>query len=226
MEPASEVVVGYWVHGFAPTRGTLRSTLDVIGSRPLEYRDGGWVQSARVPGRVRFRFPPPVGEQAMTPFPSGEVVTVPRHTGARSVRSLMALRALAPVGPLAEVLPLGMPVASLALHSPLRPLLDLAVDRLPEGPSAAARARSRFSVVALARGGQGRAGHAHVLGRDLYGLTAVIAVHAASLLAAPGFAGAGALAPAAAFEPVEFLNDLGDHGVGWSVDAPAREPAA
>jgi hypothetical protein len=69
-------------------------------------------------------------------------------------------------------------------------------------------------------------GRAHVHGGDVYGLTAVTSVHAASLLAAPGFGAAGALAPAEAFDAVEFLNYLGDHGVGWTVDTPAREPAA
>lgn len=226
VEPAREVAVGYWAEGFRATRGTIHSVLEVARDRPLEYRDGRFEPAGRAPARLRFRFPPPVGEQTMTPFPAGEVLMVPRHTEARSVRALFALRSLAPVGPLAGALPLALPAASLALHTPLKPLLDLVVDRLPEGPSEAARRRARFSLVALARGEDGRDGHAHLHGEDMYGLTAVTAVHAASLVAAPGFGDAGALAPAQAFDAVEFLNYLGDHGVGWSVDAPAREPAA
>jgi short subunit dehydrogenase-like uncharacterized protein len=225
VEPASEVVVAYWAQGFTPTRGTMHTALDAVRQRPLEYRDGRW-QEAPVPGRARFRFPAPVGEQRTIRFPSGEVLTVPRHTRTRAVRSLFALGPLVPLGVLADALPLALPGASLALRTPLRPLLDLVVDRLPEGPSDEARRRARFHVVALARGEDGVTGRAHVHGGDVYGLTAVISVHAASLLAAPGFDRAGAPAPAEAFDAVEFLNYLGDHGVGWTVDAPAREPAA
>jgi short subunit dehydrogenase-like uncharacterized protein len=227
VEPAREVVVAYWVEGFGATRGTLRSALEAMRERPLEYRDGRWVESGPAPARARFRFPDPVGEQAMTRFPSGEVVTVPRHTRVGAVRSLMATRPLAPVGVLAGALPLALPALALTLHSPLKPLLDLAIGRLPEGPSEEARRRARFQVVALACGEEdGRNGCAVVRGGDVYGLTAVIAVHAASLLAGAGFDAAGALAPAEAFDPVEFLNYLGDHGVSYTVDAPTREPAA
>lgn len=226
VEPAREVVVAYWVTGFSATRGTMHSALDGVRSRPLEYRDGAWRQSGLLPGRARFRFPPPVGDQAVTRWPSGEVLTVPRHTDTRSVRSLFAVGSLAPVGPLAGVVPLTLPVTALALRTPVKTILDLAVDRLPEGPSEPARRRARFVVAALARGENGVDGRCEVRGGDLYGLTAVIAVHSASLLADPGFDGAGALAPAQAFDPVEFLNYLGDHGVSFRVDAPAREPAA
>jgi short subunit dehydrogenase-like uncharacterized protein len=220
------VVVAYWVTGFTATRGTMHSALDGVRSRPLEYRDGAWQQSGRAPVRARFRFPAPVGEQAVTLYPSGEVLTVPRHTETRSVRSLFALGSLMPLGPLAGVLPLALPAAALALHTPIKPLLDLAVDRLPEGPSEDARRRARFVVAALARGEDGLDGRCEVRGSDVYGLTAVIAVHAATLLADPAFDRAGTLAPAEAFDPVEFLNYLGDHGVSFRVDAPAREPAA
>jgi short subunit dehydrogenase-like uncharacterized protein len=226
VEPAREVVVAYWVTGFSATRGTIQSALDAVRSRPLEYRDGTWEPSGLVPSRARFHFPPPVGQQAVTRWPSGEVLTVPRHTRTRAVRSLFAVSALAPVGPLAEVVPFTLPVAALALRTPLKSVLGLAADRLPEGPSEDARRRARFVVAALARGEEGLDGRCEVRGSDLYGLTAVIAVHSASLLADAGFDGAGALAPAQAFDPVEFLNYLGDHGVSFRVDAPTREPAA
>jgi short subunit dehydrogenase-like uncharacterized protein len=226
VEPAREVVVAYWVSGFTPTRGTMRSALDAVRSRPLEYRDGRWEQSGRVPPRARFHFPAPVGEQAVTRWPSGEVLTVPRHTRTRSVRSLFAVSALAPVGPLGQVVPFTLPAAALALHTPLKSVLDLAVDRLPEGPPEGARQRARFAIAALARGEDGVDGRCEVRGSDLYGLTAVTAVHSATLLADAGFEGVGTLAPAEAFDPVEFLNYLGDHGVSFRVDAPTREPAA
>ena len=222
VEPAREIVVGYWTDGFGPSRGTMHSVLEVMGSRPLEYREGRWEEGGRSPGRARLRFPEPIGDQPMVPNPSGEVLTVPRHTEVRSVRSLMA----APIGVLADLAPVALPALSLALHSPLRPLLELAVDRLPAGPREEARERARFAIVALAQGEDGGRGRALVRGSDPYGLTAVMAVHAASLVSDPGFDRAGTVAPAAAFDPIEFLDHLGDHGVSYTVDAPAPEPAA
>ena len=225
LEPAREVVVGYWARSFGPSRGTLHSTLEVMGSRPLEYRDGRWEEAPRTPRRARVRFPEPIGEQRAVPYPSGEVLTVPRHTEVGSVRSLIGLGGTVP-GPLADLLPLAMPGVSLALHSPLRPLLELAIDRLPTGPEEQARGRAEFTVLALAEGENGRRGRTLVRGSDLYGITAVIAVHAATLMSEPGFDRAGAVPPAGAFDPEAFLDHLGDHGVTFSVDAPTPQPAA
>jgi short subunit dehydrogenase-like uncharacterized protein len=223
LEPAREVVVGYWAEGVGVSRGSLHSVLEVLRARPLEYREGRWEEGGRAPGRARFRFPAPIGEQPVLRYPSGEVLTVPRHTEVRNVRSLIAL---GPLARLADLAPVALPAVSLALHSPLRPLLDLVVDRLPAGPAEEARRGTSFAIVALARGENGRDGRAIVRGTDVYGLTAVIAVHAAALASDPGFGHAGALSPAAVFDPTEFLDHLGDHGVTFTVDAPAREPAA
>jgi hypothetical protein len=64
-----------------------------------------------------------------------------------------------------------------------------------------------------------------VRGGDVYGLTAVTAVHSAALLAEGSFAGSGAHSPASAFDPVEFLDHLGDHGVTYETSAAVREAA-
>ena len=55
-------------------------------------------------------------------------------------------------------------------------------------------------------------------GVDVYGLTAVTLVHGAQRLSAPGYDRAGALGPAAAFDPAAFLDRLGDHGLSWELD--------
>jgi hypothetical protein len=60
-----------------------------------------------------------------------------------------------------------------------------------------------------------------VRGSDVYGLTAVTLVHGAELMSAPGYDLAGALGPAAAYDPEAFLNYLGDHGVSWELSAGA-----
>ncbi len=225
VEPLSELVLAYYVAGFGATRGTLHSGLEMARAGGLEYRDGELRRAPRVPRRARFAFPVPVGSQEMVAYPSGEVLTVPRHTRTRAVKSLIALAGLAPVPLPGALVALAMPAAALALHSPLKALVDVAIDRLPEGPPEAARGAARFTVAALARGEDGRTARALARGSDVYGLTAVTAVHTASLLAAGHFAEVGAHSPASAFDPAEFLDHLGGHGVAWEAPAPAREAA-
>ena len=96
----------------------------------------------------------------------------------------------------------------------MRGLLQQAVGVLPEGPPEDERRAAAWTVVAEARS-DGRRSRAAARGTDVYGLTAVILAHAATLLSAAGYDRAGALGPAAAFDPVTFLNFLGDHGVSW-----------
>jgi short subunit dehydrogenase-like uncharacterized protein len=162
---------------------------------------------------------------AMMPYPSGEALTVPRHTRTRNVVSLINASVAAAPGVPDELVPLLQPALSLALHTPARALADVVIDRLPEGPSEEQRRAARFTIVAIARGEDGRTGRGLVRGGDVYGLTAVTAVHSAVLLTQEGYDRAGALSPASAFEPAEFLDYLGDHGVSFEVDAVAEEAA-
>ena len=225
-EPLRELVVAYAVQGFGATRGTLHSALEAIRAGALEYRDGDWRRAGLGPRRASFTFPPPVGRRAMAPFPSGEIVTVPRHTRTRRVTSLITASAFAPVEALAPVMPLTFPALALALRSPLKAVIDAGIERLPEGPSEPDRAAAAFTIVALAHGEDGARSQAMVRGRDMYGLTAVIAVRAAELIGAEDYDRSGVLAPAAAFDPVEFLDYLGGHGVSYEVEAAAPQPAA
>ena len=224
-EPLRELVVAYAVGGFGATRGTLHSTLEIMKGGDLAYRDGDWRPAGAGPMRASFRFPSPHGRQAVGKYPSGEVVTVPRHTDTRNVTSLITLSAFMPIDALAPVLPFTLPALSLALRTPLRPLIDIAIDRLPEGPSEDDRRAARFTIVAVAEGEDGRTGRGVVRGSDMYGLTAVTVVHGAALMAASGYDRFGALSPATAYEPIEFLNYLGDHGVSYELH-PAAEGAA
>jgi hypothetical protein len=88
-----------------------------------------------------------------------------------------------------------MPAMSLALRTPLSRGLSAAIARLPEGPDEAARRAAKFTVAVVARGEDGAVGRGVVRGRDVYGLTAAIAVHGASLAAAAAFERAGVPRP-------------------------------
>ncbi len=225
LEPLSEVVIAYAAQGFAATRGTLHSGLEMLRSGGLEYRDGALKPVGWRPRRTHFTFPAPIGRLAMLPYPSGEVLTVPRHTRTRQVVTLINAGVAAPPGMPDDLVPLTQPALALALHTPAKALADLAIDRLPEGPSEEQRRAARFTIVVIARGEDGRSGRGLVSGGDVYGLTAVTAVHSAVMLADSGYDRAGALSPASAFEPLEFLNYLGDHGVSFELDGVAEEAA-
>ena len=69
----------------------------------------------------------------------------------------------------------------------------------PAGPSPESRRKSRFAVVAEARGPAGE-GRAVVEGSDPYGLTAALLVVGAQMLIAGEARGSGVLAPAEAFD--------------------------
>lgn len=223
-EPLRELVVAYAVQGFGATRGTMHSALEAMRGGALDYRHGSWRRAGLAPGRVSFTFPEPVGRQPMLRFPSGEVVTVPRHTRTDAVTSLISASAFVPHPAAADMARLALPGAALAMRTPLKSMIDLAIDRLPEGPSAQERARARFTVAALARGQDGTTGHGLVRGADMYGLTAVTAVEGATRLLGDGATRAGVLSPASAFDPAAFLDALAEHGVSHRVDG-VPEPA-
>jgi short subunit dehydrogenase-like uncharacterized protein len=182
-----DVVVAYAVEGFGPTRGTLHSVLGVLED---------WERSPR----ARFAFPEPLGRRPVTRYPGGEVLMVPRHVETEKVTELIALPRF--TGPLARA----MPLVAWAVRSPLRAVIDAAIDRLPEGPSETARQRATFTVVAAAIGA--RVDRVVLRGTDPYGLTAASIAEGALRMADSGFARAGALAPAQAFDPASFLAAL------------------
>lgn len=216
-EPLEELELSYAVKGFRATRGTLNSTLEVMKGGDVVYSDGAWRPAPRMVPPTSFDFPAPIGRRTMAKYPSGEVITVPRHTRTRRLTSRIAAEAFTPIAPLAPAVPFLMPGIALALRTPLRGLVGGLVGRLPEGPPEEARKAAEFTIVAVARGADGSAGSGVVRGRDPYGLTAVTLVHGAELMTSKGYAASGALGPAAAYDPEAFLNYLGDHGVSWEL---------
>jgi hypothetical protein len=86
------------------------------------------------------------------------------------------------------------------------PLVRLA-GRIGGGPSEDSRRRNRFAVVSEARG-PGGARRATLTGSDVYGLTALLIVRGAEALRRGDARGAGALAPAEAFDARTFAGVL------------------
>jgi short subunit dehydrogenase-like uncharacterized protein len=217
VEPLRELVLAYAPRHLQPTRGTLRSALGMVAAPSVVYRDGSWRPASLRVRRTSFAFPQPVGDQPVMPYPSGELLTVPRHVRTRAVSSLITVETFAGTPKAAPLAPLLMPATALALRSPLKRALEPLLARFPEGPSEASRARVRFTVVVEARGEDGRARRGVVTGGDVYALTAATAVHGAALMAAPGYDRAGFLAPAEAYGAKPFLDALAAQGVAYEI---------
>jgi short subunit dehydrogenase-like uncharacterized protein len=221
MGSLDELALAYWTRGFGATRGTTLSALEIVKGGDVEYRDGRLQPASRKVTRESFRFPAPIGEQRMVRYPAGEPITVPRHVETRQVRMSINANTVAPRGT-APLLPLTMPALSLAARTPLMKAFEAAIARLPEGPSEEDRRKMRWMIVCEARSAGGvRRGT--VAGPDVYGLTAVTAVHGALLAADPSFDSSGALAPAQAFDAGAFLDFLAGFGVDYEVE-PMAEP--
>jgi short subunit dehydrogenase-like uncharacterized protein len=180
-EPLDEIVVAYATKGQVTSAGTRRTIGHVLGQPQVAW-DGRVVSSrfGKTTRRVRF----PSGERSVVEWGGTEPLTVPRHTRVRSVRSYFAApRALAFAG---LVAPLAAPFLRQS-------------GRVGGNPSATGRASNSWTVVAEARrGSEGR--RATLLGRDAYGLTALLVAHGARALRDGEARGVGALAPAEAFD--------------------------
>jgi short subunit dehydrogenase-like uncharacterized protein len=182
----------------APSRGTLRSALASLATfrdGGLSYDDGAWRPDVPL-RRETLTFP---GEQEPVPvvkFPLPGVATIPRHVRASHVEA----------------------VARAVLVEAFSQITSELIDAVPDGPSAASRAATRWTIVAEATGTDGRRARGVVSGPDSYGATAVIAVESARLLAGRG-ARPGVLAPAQAFDPAGFLDFLTGYQASWSIEA-------
>ncbi|MFI1919209.1 saccharopine dehydrogenase family protein [Nocardia sp. NPDC020380] len=178
------------------SRGTARSMAAILSGEALEYTDGAWHPAH---GEPLAPLTPPGETSAIeiAAFALPGIATIPRHIPARRVRNAMR----AETGD---------------LFAALTPEV---VDSIPEVPDLDARNASRWLMLAEATAADGTRARGWVTGTDGYRHTAVIAVEAARRLAT-GAAPAGALTPAQAFDPADFLGYLTAEGVDWAVQAP------
>ncbi len=210
--PPDRVRVAYAMDHVAVSSGTARSALGVVAG-------GGAAWRGRLVSEPAFteawRAPWPGGEIGAVSVPLPEVVSVGRSTGAPVVRSFLA----APAGDLLATVAAPLDALARGLsRTPLRALAELAVDRLPAGPSAERRARARTRVVAEARG-PGTSSVAAATVEDLYLATARGSIAlAAALLAADE-------APVGVLTPVQAALALG-HDPRWLLEALGAEMVA
>ena len=204
--PPESVDVFYQLTGARPSRGTLRTNLRRAG-QPCLAREAGQLVPHRIGDDPRLiRLTDSHTPATVARWPGGEVLTVPRHTGVPSVAVY-----------------LGMPKVAAAvlrnprLTAPLQRVGGILVGHGTSGPSDAARRQARFVIVAEARDADGRGARCVIEGHDLYGVTAATCAEAVQRLSAPAEPLAGALAPAEAFDPADFLDALSGY-LTWRVE--------
>lgn len=216
--PLRELRITYAVQGFGATRGTMHSALLMMSGEEWEYDHGAWsIAKLRQPLGERVDIPG-LGTVPVARYPSGEVVTVPRHVDTPRVVSRITAATFAPHPRMARAVPALTPGIALLLRTPVRRLLDRAIDRLPAGPAEDERRAAAYTLVAEAVPADGSPSRRGVLhGTDIYGITAVTTSHAAGIMAAAGYDRAGGLAPAQAYDPAAFLDALAPHGIRYEV---------
>ncbi|MBN8867666.1 MAG: saccharopine dehydrogenase NADP-binding domain-containing protein [Solirubrobacterales bacterium] len=204
---------------FQPTRGTMRSALEMIKGGDLEWRDGTLRPASQSISRPDFDFGGELGTQAMMHYPAGEHITVPRHLSPRTVETSLTIASFAP-GRAGRAMPVAGRALGLAMRTPMRKLVSKAISALPEGADEQGRTETRFTigceVTSRRETAEGR-----LTGTDVYGLTAAMIVEAAIRATRGEIRGEGVLAPAQAFDPADFLGEFARFEIDWTV-GPAR----
>ena len=190
------VIVAYSVSGWRMTTGAKDTAAQLFAeTERITFSDGAQHIGYVEPRNVVFAFPPPLGPRTMiAPFPSAEIVMIPRHVATPNVDLLITAKTFEEEQVFAS-----------------------------EHVDAATRAQSDFTVAVsvVARPG---AVAGQLSGHDLWRAGALAAVEGAVRLAeGRGPGRAGVLSPAEAFPALAFLRRLEELGaLTLSLQAPAR----
>jgi short subunit dehydrogenase-like uncharacterized protein len=202
--PLRSIDVIYAWRGAVSSRGTRRTVVRMLGRRGEIVERGRrrrFAQGARWREVVLS-----AGEPARAVlFTSGEVITVPRHVQASSVRGWAVVGSGS-----ARLIPVLSPLLPVIV-TVLRPLIEFFATRRPD-PDTAARLGSRFTIRVELRDRTGLRRAIELRGRDPYGLTAAIAVAGARAARVDG-APRGVVSPTQLVSPRPFLAGLGRLGL-------------
>ncbi|WP_067471171.1 saccharopine dehydrogenase NADP-binding domain-containing protein [Nocardia amamiensis] len=167
------------------------------------FRGGGWhyadgqLRTGAAARHDKLTFPGDTEPTAVAKFPQPPVLTIPRHSDVSYVEGVLATSILDTLSGFTAEL----------------------IDTLPDEPSS----DLHYDLVVDASGTDGRVVRGVVSGVDSYRDSALMAVETAVRLAG-GAAVPGALAPAEAFDAVDFLDALAPFGITWRIEETG-EPA-
>lgn len=221
-QQVDKVRLGYHAP-FQPSRGTMRSGIEMIKGGDVEWREHALRPASQAVARPDFQFTGPLGSrlgvQKMMHYPSAEHITVPTHLSPRTVETGLTVASFAPNRLSQKAMPAVAKGLGLAMRTPLRKAMSKAISLMPEGAEAEARASENFVIACevISPGGTARG---TLTGTDVYGLTAALIVEGAARAARGEIEGSGTLAPAAAFDPAAFLGGFARFGLEWEIEAP------
>jgi saccharopine dehydrogenase-like NADP-dependent oxidoreductase len=182
---ADEVHVAYGLSSWHPTPGTRvagRVSHDRRAGRRVRFRNGALEYHDGKPTQQEWVFPEPLGRRAMiADFSMADLVTVPSHVDVPDVRTCMTLEAAAHVA------------------SPDTP-----------APGTQGSPDQTFVVDVLVRA-DGVERRATARGRDIYAVTAPLAVEAVRRLIAGQARTTGAASAGAMFDAADFLRSVAPH---------------
>lgn len=213
-----EVTVAYALNRFRPTAGTSMAATDSLAGASWVWSGDRWDPLPPLAERRMVNFGPATGERATLSFPSGEVITVPRHVRAGRVQTYISLLDTGPLGDLmTRVATLVSPAVPALFRTALGAQARALIGAEVRAPSDVDRKFATFAVACEARAGFE---HARMVlgGADPYGFSAAVACWGAEELLARQRAGslpAGVRAPAEVFEPGAALDAM---AARWHLD--------
>lgn len=182
MADVDRVTVGYSVTGWRMTPAAVKTAELLIGEIDrVTFADGVQRVGAVEIRNTVFPFPPPIGPRTMiAPFPSGEVVTIPRHVPAQRVESQLTASTF-----------------------------EEEQTFTSQDATAEERARTDFMIAVQATSASGGGRNGHVRGSDIWWVAALASVEAATRLASGQTPPKpGVLSTAEAFPAAPFLRHL------------------
>lgn len=209
-DPMDEVTVTYVLDRFAPTPASARSARAALAGPGHVWRSGIWDPIAPAAERRRVAAGAELGDREAASFPSGEVITVPRHVATARVQTFASFERSGWLARATSLLSPALPLISRVMPAGLAAALAEPDAADPQARAAAAitnRAAATYAVIAQARRRAEQATVA-VHGRDVYATTAAIVAWAALALAARDRGPCGVLAPSEAFAPRAALAEL------------------
>lgn len=169
---------------------TVFASLDWFRSGGWHYADGEF-RTGTAARHTEMTFPGDTAPTTVAKFPQPPVLTIPRHSNVSYVEGVLATQILETLSGFTEEI----------------------IDSLPNSPSS----DLRYDLVVDAYGVDGAKVRAVVSGVHSYRDSALMAVAAAVRLI-DGTAKPGALAPAEAFDAVDFLDALAPFGITWRIE--------
>lgn len=195
--------------------GTKKSIARVLAAECLGYED--WRLKPVGAARFRRSFDTSDGARLGVSFAGGEVLTVPRHTPFRTVRTYVQTRPQNALWMRAAA-----PLARAALRGPVLEAVERAIDRRHAAPG---NERARGEVHLVVEGASGAA-REHVVVRTPDPYVATAEVLAEGALRLPHASARGVIGPAEAFDPADILGALEQGLPGFAVERFDRRDSA